>query len=192
MATIPNMGGNYLHVKIMNMQIQSRDRIGHVRAEWARECPSLDTSPMEIIGRILRAEHLADALIRAALRREGLDRGGFDVLATLRRAGPPYQLTPTQLYEELVLTSGAVTHRVDALERAGLVERVGGLRDRRSTLVGLTGKGKAVIGRAMGTHMKCEQTMIASLPAAERQALAALLARLLPAIEAEHRKAEHE
>ena len=85
-----------------------------------------------------------------------------------------------------------MTHRVDALERAGLVERVGGLRDRRSTLVGLTGKGKAVIGRAMGTHMRCEQTMIASLPAAERQALAALLARLLPAIEAEHRKAEHE
>lgn len=147
---------------------------------------------MEIIGRILRAEHLAGALIRAALRREGLDRGGFDVLATLRRAGPPYQLTPTRLYEELVLTSGAVTHRVDALERAGLVERLPGPQDRRSTLVGLTGKGTAVIGRAMGTHMECEQAMIASLPAADRQALAALLTRLLLAIEAEHRKEDHE
>lgn len=176
----------------MNVQISAADRIGRIRGEWARECPGLDTSPMEIIGRILRTEHLADALIRATLRREGLDRGGFDVLATLRRAGPPYQLTPTRLYEELVLTSGAVTHRVDALERAGLVERMGGQQDRRSTLVGLTGKGAAVIGRAMGTHMNCEQAMIASLTADERQALAALLTKLLLAVEEEHRKGEHE
>ncbi len=147
---------------------------------------------MEIIGRILRTEHLADALIRVALRREGLDRGGFDVLATLRRAGPPYQLTPTRLYEELALTSGAVTHRVDALERAGLVERVGGQQDRRSTLVGLTGKGVAVIGRAMDTHMNCERAMIASLPGADRQALAALLTKLLIAMEEEPRREEHE
>jgi DNA-binding MarR family transcriptional regulator len=176
----------------MNMQIPAEDRIGRIRGEWARECPGLDTSPMEIIGRILRAEHLADALIRTALRREGLDRGGFDVLATLRRAGPPYQLTPTRLYEELVLTSGAVTHRVDALERAGLVQRVGGQPDRRSTLVSLTAKGIAVIDAAMSTHMKCEQAMIASLPAADRLALAALLKKLLASIEAEHRKGEHE
>jgi DNA-binding MarR family transcriptional regulator len=176
----------------MNMQIPSGDRIGRVRAEWARECPDIDTSSMEIIGRVLRAEHLADPLIRSALRHESLDRGGFDVLATLRRAGPPYQLTPTRLYEELVLTSGAVTHRVDALERAGLVERVPGQRDRRSTLVGLTDKGKAVIARAMSTHMTCEQAMIADLPAAERQALAALLTKLLVAIEAAQGRGEHE
>ena len=191
-ATMGRVREIYLQVKILSVQIQAADRIGRIRGEWARECPGLDTSPMEIIGRILRAGHLADALIRTALRREGLDRGGFDVLATLRRAGPPYQLTPTRLYEELVLTSGAVTHRVDALERAGLVERVGGQQDRRSTLVGLTAKGTAVIDRAMGTHMTCEQAMIASLPATERQALAALLTKLLLAIEAEHRKEEHE
>ena len=147
---------------------------------------------MEIIGRVLRAGHLADALIKSELRHAGLDRGGFDVLATLRRAGPPYQLTPTRLYEELVLTSGAVTHRVDALERAGLVQRVGGQPDRRSTLVSLTAKGIAVIDAAMSTHMKCEQAMIASLPAADRLALAALLKKLLASIEAEHRKGEHE
>lgn len=156
------------------------------------ERPDLDTSPMEVIGRILRAGHLADALIKSELRVAGLDRGGFDVLATLRRSGPPYQLTPTRLYEELVLTSGAVTHRVDALERAGLVRRVGGQPDRRSTLVGLTAEGVAVIDAAMGTHMKCEQAMIASLPATDRQALAALLKKLLAGIEAEHREGDHE
>ena len=173
------------------MQISARDRVGRVRAEWARECPGLDTSPLEIIGRILRAGHLADALTRMPLRREGLDRGGFDVLATLRRAGPPYRLTPTRLYEELVLTSGAVTHRVDALERAGLVERLPAEQDRRSTLVGLTAEGTAVAGRAMATRMQLEEGLIAALPPADREALAALLARLLLAIEAEHRKEDH-
>lgn len=174
------------------MQIPERDRIGRARAEWAAERPDIDTSPMEIIGRVLRAAHLSDALIRNGLRHQGLDRGGFDVLATLRRSGPPYQLTPTRLYEELVLTSGAVTHRVDALERAGLVQRVGAQRDRRSTLAGLTAKGIAVIDAAMGAHMTCEQAMIASMPASERQALAALLQKLLAGIEAEHRKGDHE
>jgi DNA-binding MarR family transcriptional regulator len=176
----------------MNVQIPGSDRIERVRAEWAAERPDLDTSPMEIIGRILRAGHLADALIKDELRHAGLDRGGFDVLATLRRAGPPYQLTPTRLYEELVLTSGAVTHRVDALERAGLVRRAGGQPDRRSTLVGLTAEGIAVIDAAMGAHMECEQAMIASLPAADRRALAALLKKLLASMEAAHRKGDHE
>src|SRR3984957_6397539 len=167
----------------MYMQIYTADRIERVRADWVGQCPDLDTSPMEVIGRILRAEHLAGARIRRVLRAEGLDRGGFDVLATLRRAGSPYRLTPTRLYQELVLTSGAVTHRVDALERAGLVERVGGQEDRRSTLVGLTAAGVAVVDRAMTAHMACEQAMIASLPDAERRALAALLKKLLIGLE---------
>lgn len=176
----------------MNVQIDRGDRIERARAEWAAERPDLDTSPMEIIGRILRAGHLADALIKSGLRQAGLDRGGFDVLATLRRAGPPYQLTPTRLYEELVLTSGAVTHRVDALERAGLVRRLGGQPDRRSTLVGLTANGVAVIDTAMSAHLRREQAMIAALPAADRRALAALLKKLLVSIEEADRKGDHE
>jgi len=183
-------GRRYLYIKIMNVQIAG-DRIERARAEWAAERPDLDTSPMEIIGRILRAGHLAGAMIKSELRQAGLDRGGFDVLATLRRAGPPYQLTPTRLYEELVLTSGAVTHRVDALEQAGLVQRMGGQPDRRSTQVGLTVKGIAVIDATMGAHMKCEQAMIASLPAADRRVLAALLKKLLAGIEAAYREGKH-
>jgi hypothetical protein len=88
------------------MQIDLPDRIERARAQWADEEPGLDTSPMEVIGRILRAAHLADTRIRRVLRQESLDRSGFDVLATLRRSGPPYRLTPTALYRDLVLTSG--------------------------------------------------------------------------------------
>lgn len=107
------------------------------------------------------------------------------MLATLRRSGPPYRLTPTGLYRELVLTSGAITHRVDALVRAGLVERIPGGRDRRSSLVGLTAKGRSVADRAMAAHMACEAALIAPLPAADRPVLAALLKKLLIGIEEE-------
>ncbi len=169
----------------MNMQLPSKDRVGQARAEWAREEPALDTAPMEIIGRILRVAHLADARIRQVLRREGLDRGGLDVLATLRRSGPPYRLTPTRLYQELVLTSGAMTHRVDALARDGLVERIPVPGDRRSSLVGLTERGKDVAGQAMAAHMACEAAMITCLPAADLPEFAELLKKLLTGIEEE-------
>src|SRR5882757_2957344 len=169
------------------MQVDS-DRIDRIRAQWAQECPNLDTAPMEIIGRILRAEHLADGPIRRTLRQHGLDRGGFDVLATLRRSGPPYQLTPTQLYEDLVLTSGAITHRVDALQRLSLVERVSGQPDRRSMRVGLTAKGKKLIDRALGAHLECEQALIAGLSPAERDRLAVLLKKVLLEIEEQHER----
>lgn len=134
---------------------------------------------MEIIGRVLRAAHLAHARIRPVLRRAGLDHGAFDVLATLRRAGPPYRLTPTALYRELVLTSGAVTHRVDALAKAGLVDRVPDPDDRRSSLVALTERGRALVDDAMAAHMRCEAEMIAALPGDSRRALAVLLRHLL-------------
>src|SRR6266550_1990608 len=152
----------------MNMQIYTADRIERVRADWAGQRPDLDTSPMEIIGRILRAEPLAGARIRRVLRAGGLDRGGFDVLATLRRSGPPYRLTPTRLYQELVLTSGAITHRVDAL-----------------ALVGLTAEGRAVADRAMAANLECEAAMVGSLADADREMLAALLKRLLEGLEVE-------
>lgn len=178
------MTGWYLHVKIFNVQVPT-DVVARARAAWAREEPDLDTSPMEVIGRILRVAHLADARIRRVLRREGLDRGGLDVLATLRRSGPPYQLTPTRLAAELVLTTGAMTHRVDALARAGLVQRIADPADRRSALVGLTEQGQAAAVRAMAAHMAGEAALLGALAPADRQALAVLLARLLTGIEEE-------
>jgi DNA-binding MarR family transcriptional regulator len=166
------------------------DRIDRARAEWALEAPDLDTSAMEIIGRILRAGHLADASIRQVLRRYGLDRGGFDMLATLRRSGPPHRLTPTALYRELVLTSGAVTHRVDALARAGLVDRVPDPADRRSSLVALTERGRAVADEAMAAHMLCEARLAAVLSVQDQRALGALLRQLLIGMEKEANEEE--
>lgn len=173
----------YLHAKILRVQIKYGDRIDQARAQWARAAPDLDTAPMEVIGRILRAEHLADARIRQVLRGYDLDRGGFDVLATLRRSGPPYRLTPTALYRDLVLTSGAVTHRVDALARAGLVERLPDPADRRGSLVALTGRGRAVADEAMAANLRCEARLAAALDDADKRALAALLKRLLAGME---------
>lgn len=138
---------------------------------------------MDVIGRVLRVEHLAGQRIRQHLRREGLDQGGFDVLATLRRSGPPHRLTPTALYRELVLTSGAITHRVDALARAGLVQRTAAQQDRRSNEIALTAKGKTVIDRAMAAHLECEAAMLESLSARDRKTLADSLRKLLAAME---------
>jgi len=167
------------------MQVPA-DRLDRVREQWATERPDVDTSSMGVIGRILRVEHLADSQIRRTLREAGLDRGGFDVLATLRRSGRPYRLSPTRLYGELVLTSGAMTHRVDALARAGLVERIADESDRRGLLVGLTAKGKSVIDRALVAHLHCEQDLLAGLSARERDQLAGLLRKLLHGIEGPH------
>ena len=114
----------------------------------------------------------------------------MQVMATLRRSGTPYRLTPTRLYQELVLTSGAITHRVDALAKAGLVERISAGRDRRSNLVGLTAEGKSVAERAMAANLACEAAMIASLSAADRELLGTLLKRLLQGIEEEPREAQ--
>ena len=105
------------------------------------------------------------------------------MLATLRRSGPPYRLTPTALYRELVLTSGAVTHRVDALARAGLVERIPDPADRRGSLVALTEHGREVAEEAMAAHMACESRLAAALSDEDRRALAGLLRQLLIGME---------
>lgn len=107
------------------------------------------------------------------------------MLATLRRSGAPHQMTPTRLYKELVLTSGAMTHRLDALERAQLVERQPDPEDRRGTLIRLTKKGRAVVDRAMDAHLAGEAAIAAHLSKAEQKVLSKLLKKLLVGMENE-------
>jgi DNA-binding MarR family transcriptional regulator len=170
------------------MKIQSRDldSIDHIRAQWKIARPELDTRPMQIIGRILRIQFIAGIGIRRVLEQHGIDWGGFDVLATLRRSGAPYRMTPTGLYRELVLTSGAMTNRLDVLERAGLVERQPDPNDRRGTLIELTKKGRALLDRAMEAHLQGEAQMVAHLSKDEQKCLADLLKKLLIEIESEY------
>lgn len=170
----------------MKIYDSGSDSIARVRAQWKRERPDLDTHPMETIGRILRIQFLAGARIRRLLQRHGIDWGGFDVLATLRRSGSPYRMTPTGLYRELVLTSGAMTNRIDVLEQAGLVERHPDPDDRRGTLIELTVEGRALVDRAMKEHMAGEAAMAAHLTKEEQRELAGLLQKLLTGMENVH------
>ena len=93
------------------------DHVDRLRRQWAHELPDLDTEPMAILGRAYRLSNLVRGSIEATFAGFGLDRGEFDVIATLRRSGPPYRLTPTELYTSLMITSGGLTHRLDRLER---------------------------------------------------------------------------
>jgi DNA-binding MarR family transcriptional regulator len=170
------------------MQIDTlvADEIDRVRRQWRAERPDLDTRPMETIGRILRINFLAGIRMRRLFKRHGIDWGGFDVLATLRRSGSPYRLTPTRLYKELVLTSGAMTHRIDALERIGLAERRPDPADRRGSLIGLTQKGRSLVDRVMDAHLEGEAQMVTPLSNPEQKILARLLRKLLLRMETEN------
>jgi len=161
-----------------------QDAVDKIIEQWGRERPDLDVAPMGIIGRISRAERLIDVQMKAACSKFNLERWGFDVLASLRRAGRPYQLTPTQLYNSLMLTSGAMTNRVDRLEAAGLVERLHDPADRRGVLVSLTKDGLKLVDKAVTTHMVVEEKMLAALTFKDREKFADLLRALLQGLEA--------
>jgi DNA-binding MarR family transcriptional regulator len=155
-----------------------QDPVDKILEQWGRERPDLDVAPMGIIGRISRVERLIDEQMKAVCARFNLERWGFDVLASLRRAGKPYQLTPTQLYSSLMLTSGAMTNRVDRLQAAGLVERLHDPADRRGVLVSLTKDGLKLIDKAVAAHMQVEKRMLTSFSLKDRERFAELLRTL--------------
>lgn len=159
------------------------DRIDRLLAQWKRERPDLDTRAMGLVGRIQRAAATLRPRLDATHAQSGLQFESFDVLASLRRSGPPYQLTPTQLYREMMLTSGAMTNRIDRLEEAGLVARKPDPDDRRGTLVRLTTKGKALIDSAVVKHVANEERLLSALTAREQQQLNELLRKLLLALD---------
>jgi DNA-binding MarR family transcriptional regulator len=160
-----------------------RDHVDEVLAQWAAERPDLDTSPVAVVARIGRAARYLDAGVEAALRAHGLTRESFDVLATLRRSGPPYRLSPTALYRSLMRTSGAITHRVGILERAGVVRRVPDPADGRGLLVELTAAGQRAVDGVVERHLANERRLLAPLDDAQQEALAGLLRILLAAYE---------
>ncbi|MGZ6753284.1 MAG: MarR family winged helix-turn-helix transcriptional regulator [Nocardioides sp.] len=160
------------------------DHVGRIMSQWARERPDLDVSPQGIIGRLHRlAAALTDELV-AVYGRFGLGEGEFDVLATLRRAGAPYELTPGELAAGTMVSSGAVTKRVDRCVEQGWVTRRVGERDARGRVVALTAAGLDVIDRAFEAHMANEHRLVGLLPDADRRRLADLLERWGRALEA--------
>ena len=154
------------------------DHVAAVVEQWRAERPDLDTSPILVIGRIHRIAAALTPELVEVYGRHGLGEGDFDVLATLRRQGVPYALTPGELGERTMVSSGAVTKRVDRLEAKGLVERRPSVTDRRSRTVVLTLEGRRVIDAAVDDHVVNEARLLAGLDPAERAGLADLLGRL--------------
>jgi DNA-binding MarR family transcriptional regulator len=156
-----------------------RDRVDQILDQWAEARPDLDASALGVVGRILRlAKHMRRNM-KEALAPYGLDLWGFDVLAALRRAGPPYSMSPTELRRVVMLTSGAMTNRVDRLEERGWVERVADHSDRRAIQVRLTERGEELIDDAAVARMEMAQDLLEPLAADDRLRLADLLRTLL-------------
>lgn len=160
------------------------DRARRAQEEWQRERPDIDANVMALVGRLLQATHLLERnwFLPLAAQFE-LHQGEFDVIATLRRSGNPYAMTPTDLHEGLMLSSGAMTSRLDSLERKGLIERVPSPNDRRSTLVRLTPAGLALIDKLLPLHVANEQQAMAALTQKEQAQLDGLLAKLIVGLE---------
>lgn len=151
------------------------DHVGRIMAQWAVERPDLDVSPQGVIGRLHRlAARLSEELV-AVYAEFGLGEGEFDVLATLRRSGAPYELTPGDLGAQTMVSSGAVTKRVDRCVEQGWVTRRVSERDARGRVVALTAAGRALIDRAFEAHMANESRLLAGLNELERARLAHLL-----------------
>lgn len=158
--------------------MSTMDHAQHVVDQWRAERPDLDATPILVIGRIHRLAIALEVELLKVYAVHGLGDGDFDVLATLRRSGTPYELTPTELMEQTMVTSGAVSKRLDRLERAGLVERRVSEGDRRSRIVALTAAGRELTDRAVPQHLANEARLLAGLSERERTQLASLLGKL--------------
>ncbi|MGI5201273.1 MarR family winged helix-turn-helix transcriptional regulator [Spirillospora sp. CA-108201] len=158
------------------------DAVDAILAQWGRERPDLDVSAMGVVGRISRAQALLGRELKEFFAARGLESWEFDVLATLRRHGAPYELTAGALLRAAMVTSGAITNRIDRMEAKGLVERVRDTGDRRSVRIGLTPRGLEIVDELVGLHVANEERLLAALAPAERGRLAAALRTLLESL----------
>ncbi|QYJ86676.1 MarR family transcriptional regulator [Shewanella mesophila] len=156
-----------------------QDDVDNLVAQWAKEKPQLDTVPMAILGRMMRLFKHIEADISACHKQFGLTMGEFDVLATIRRNGEPYSLTPSDLLSSMMLTSGAMTNRVDKLESKGLIERTHCTQDRRSVKVALTAEGLGLIDKAVEAHVAIQQQLTQGLSAEDKVLLNTLFKQWL-------------
>lgn len=162
----------------MLRRVPDRDGVDLILEQWARERPDVDPSPIGVVGRISRLARELERRLEPVHRAHGLEAGWYDVLATLRRAGPPYRLRATEFTRTLMLTSSGTTKRLDRLERAGLIARSPDPGDRRGTLITLTGDGRRRIDAATEAHLENERALLAALGDADRRRLADLLRAL--------------
>ena len=160
-----------------------QDHIDTVVANWKRERPDYDLAPVEIIGRTGRIMEYVDRALEAKFEEFGISRATFDVLATLRRGGAPYTMTQRDLMHKLLRTSGAMSLRIDVLEREGLVSRSQDQEDRRSVFVTLAPKGLSLLEKVIPEHLANETALLTGLSRGERDQLRSLLRKWLASLE---------
>ncbi|MFE2281295.1 MarR family winged helix-turn-helix transcriptional regulator [Streptomyces sp. NPDC059454] len=163
----------------MTAEQHPRDPVDAIIEQWAEVRPDLDTAGMEVFGRVFRLARAMGDRMEKAYAAYGISRGEFDVLATLRRSGEPYTLSPRQLSGTLMLTTGGMTGRLDKLERAGLLRRSPDPHDRRGLQVTLTEEGLRLIDAAVGAGLAVQTEALSTLDGERAGQLAVLLRELL-------------
>lgn len=161
------------------------DHVDRILAQWRRERPDLEVAPMGLLGRLKRLTLRLGQEMEKTWATHGLNAASFDVLATLRRSGPPFALSPGDLMATTMVTSGTMTNRIDQLEKAGLVDRSQSPDDRRSFLISLTDKGFHVIDAAVADHVATQCRLVSGLSQQERRQLDALLKTFLTNVDAD-------
>lgn len=160
-----------------------RDQVAAILDAWQAEQPDVDASPIAIFGRITRIERYEAVALRAVYRRHQVDASEYRVLAALRRSGPEYRLTPTELYRSVLVSSATMTECLDRLERRGLITRRPASTDRRSVVVELTPRGRTVAGQAHADMVSTQATLLDGLSPRDQSSLARLLGKLATMLE---------
>jgi DNA-binding MarR family transcriptional regulator len=155
------------------------DGVDRIIEQWAAERPDLGTEPMSVFGRIYRLARVSGDAVEKAYAAYGIGRAEFDVLATLRRSGEPFELSPGALAGSMMLSSGGTTARLDRLEKAGLVTRVPSPTDRRGVLVRLTGRGREIIDQAVAAGLAEQARLLSHMSPDRVRELATLLREAL-------------
>ena len=159
------------------------DKVDNIIEQWHRERSDLDVTSMGIVGRFKRITQCLSTEMAKTFSEHGLTPASFDVLATLRRSGPPYALSPSDLIGSMMVTSGTMTNRIDQLSKAGLIERIHNPNDGRSVIVSLTKKGFAVIDSMLAQHVATQDRLTSGLSADEGKKLNTLLRKFLLSLE---------
>ena len=172
-----------LDVKIVSGIMFAMDKIDKIIKQWNTERPDLDVSAMQLIGRIKRInEHLGKGMGKT-FAEHGLNFASFDVLATLRRSGPPHALSPNELLGTMMITSGTMTNRVDQLVKAGLVNRIPNPNDGRGFIISLTEAGFSLVDKAVTAHVATQTKLTSGLSDEDQQQLNRLLSKFLSGFE---------
>ena len=160
------------------------DHVDKIISQWEKQRADINTAPMALIGRIKRVSAFFSAEMGRTFGQHGLNAASFDILATLRRSGAPYALSPSRLMEETMVTSGTMTNRIDQLVKAGLVKRIRNPKDGRGFLISLTERGFEVIEKALTDHVKTQKRLVENLSASQYENLNKALKQLLEPFEA--------